>query len=50
MTQISSRVNPAATSASSDRDGKGATVTADLDVRRINIETEGDIVVGTSSG
>jgi hypothetical protein len=32
------------------RDGKGFTVTADLDARRINIKTEGDIVVGTSTG
>jgi hypothetical protein len=32
------------------RDGKGLTVTADLHARRINIETEGDIVVGTSTG
>jgi hypothetical protein len=32
------------------RDGKGFTVTADLHARRINIETEGDIVVGTSTG
>jgi hypothetical protein len=31
------------------RDGTGLTVTADLDARRINIETEGDIVVGCSS-
>ena len=32
------------------RDGKGLTVTADLHTRRINIETEGDIIVGTSTG
>jgi hypothetical protein len=32
------------------RDGTGLTVTADLDAGRINIETEGDIVVGCSSG
>jgi hypothetical protein len=32
------------------RDGKGLTVTADLHARRINIEIEGDIVVGTSTG
>jgi hypothetical protein len=32
------------------RDGKGITVTADLHARRINIEIEGDIVVGTSTG
>lgn len=31
-------------------DGNGVTVTADLDSKRINIETEGDIVVGSSSG
>lgn len=32
------------------RDGRGLTVTADYRVRRINVETEGDIVVGTSTG
>jgi hypothetical protein len=32
------------------RDGKGLTVTADLDSRRIIIEIEGDIVVGASTG
>ena len=32
------------------RDGKGFTVRSDLQTRRINIETEGDIVVGTSTG
>ena len=32
------------------RNGKGLIVTADLDPRRINIETEGDIVVRASVG
>lgn len=32
------------------RDGKGLTVTAELDMKRINIETEGGIVVGSSPG
>jgi hypothetical protein len=32
------------------RDGKGLTVTADLRMNRINIETEGDVVVATSAG
>ena len=31
-------------------DGKGLTVRSDLQTRRINIEIEGDIVVGTSTG
>lgn len=32
------------------RDRKGLTVTADLGLNRINIGTEGDIVVGSLSG
>lgn len=32
------------------RDGKGLVVTANLDLKRINIGTEGDIVVEASSG
>jgi hypothetical protein len=32
------------------RDGKGLPVTADLATNRINIETEGDIVVAASPG
>jgi outer membrane lipoprotein SlyB len=32
------------------RDGKGLVVTAELDLSRINVEIEGDIVVESSSG
>jgi hypothetical protein len=32
------------------RDGQGLTVRSDLQTRRINIEIEGDIVVGTATG
>jgi hypothetical protein len=32
------------------RDGKGLAVTANLDTRRINVETEDDVVVMSSSG
>ena len=39
----------AASAASSDATGR-ATVRSDLQTRRINIEIEGDIVVGTSIG
>ena len=46
---MSSQLDPGATSALSD-DRKGLTVTADLGLNRINIGTEGDIVVGSLSG
>jgi hypothetical protein len=46
MTHGNSRLDPTATSVSS----RGSIVTAELDMRRINVRTEEDIVVDFSTG